>query len=97
MKGYIKSCRYYYDNGLLKKDPKAYEEIIGSIAKHTDNKPEIIKMSLSYNVREGEIDSKEIQQQLDWWFKHGLVTKHLKVDEVVDNSFVQQALKEMGK
>jgi len=97
MKGYIRSCRYYYDNALLKKDPKAYQEILNIISKYSGEKPEQIALSLPYNVQNGEIDADEIQQQLDWWHKHNLVSKKLSRSEVVDLSFWKEALAQIGQ
>jgi NitT/TauT family transport system substrate-binding protein len=97
MKGYIRSCRYYYDNALLKKDQKAYQEILNIISKHSGEKPEEIALSLPYNVQNGEIDAAEIQQQLDWWHKHNLVEKKMSSSEVVDLSFWKEALAQLGK
>jgi NitT/TauT family transport system substrate-binding protein len=93
MKGYLKSCQYYYDNGLMKKDPKAYNEILSIIAKYTEEKPENIAISMAYNVRNGEIDAAEIQNQLDWWHANGLVEKKLASADVIDASFLKEALK----
>jgi NitT/TauT family transport system substrate-binding protein len=93
MRGYIKSCQYYYDNGLMKKDQKAYQEILSIIAKYTGEKPDNLAISMAYNVRNGEIDPKEIQNQLDWWYANGLVEKKLSSADVIDDSFLKEAMK----
>lgn len=93
MKGYVKSCQFYYDNGLMKKDLNAYHDILSIMAKYTGKKPEDIAISMAYNVRNGEIDATEIQRQLDWWHAKGLVEKKLSSADVIDTSFLAEALK----
>jgi NitT/TauT family transport system substrate-binding protein len=97
MKGYIKSCRYYFDHALLKKDKNANQEILNIISKYSGEKPEEIALSLPYNVQNGELDPEEIQQQLDWWYRYDLVTKKMSISEVVDLSFWKEALQQLGK
>lgn len=93
MKGYVKSCQYYHDNALMKKNKQAYDEILTIMAKYTDKKPSQIAISLPYNVPQGEIDPAEIQKQLDWWYTHGLVEKKLSSSDVIDTTFLKEALK----
>ena len=81
----------------MKKDQKAYQEILAIIAKYSGEKPEEIALALPYNVQNGEIDAAEIQQQLDWWHKHKLVEKKMSSSEVVDLSFWKEALAQLGK
>jgi len=97
MRGYIRSCRYYYDHALMKKDQKAYQEILNLISKYSGEKPEEIASSLPFNVQNGELDVEEIQHQLDWWHGHGLITKKLSGSEVLDLSFWKEAMQQVGK
>jgi NitT/TauT family transport system substrate-binding protein len=97
MKGYIRSCRYYYDHALTKKDGAAYQEILDLISKYTEEKTDAIALALPYNDRNGELLTEDIQKQLDWYFKNGLVSKKMSGTEMVDLSFWKEALQQLGK
>jgi NitT/TauT family transport system substrate-binding protein len=97
MKGYIRSCRYYYDHALTKKDGAAYQEILDLISKYTEEKTDAIALALPYNDRNGELLTEDIQKQLDWYFKNGMVSKKMSGTEMVDLSFWKEALKQLGK
>jgi NitT/TauT family transport system substrate-binding protein len=97
MKGYIRSCRYYYDHPLTKKEGPAYQEILDLIAKYTEEKTDAIALALPYNDRNGELLTDDIQKQLDWYFKNGMVSKKMSGSEMVDLSFYKEALQQLDK
>jgi NitT/TauT family transport system substrate-binding protein len=97
MKGYIRSCRYYYDHTLTKKEGPPYQEILDLIAKYTEEKTDAIALALPYNDRNGELLTDDIQKQLDWYFKNGMVSKKMSGSEMVDLSFWKEALQQLGK
>ena len=97
MKGYIRSCRYYYDHSLIKKEDPSYQEILGLISKYTEEKPEAIALALPYNDRNGELYVEDIQKQLDWYTRNGMIAKHMASSEMVDLSFWKEAMQQLGK
>jgi NitT/TauT family transport system substrate-binding protein len=97
MKGYIRSCRYYYDHALTKKEGAAYQEILDLIAKYTEEKTEAIALALPYNDRNGELFSEDIQKQLDWYYQNGMISKKMSSAEIVNLSFWREALQQLGK
>ena len=97
MKGYIRSCRYYSDHALTKKEGIAYQEILDLIAKYTEEKTDAIALALPYNDRNGELLTDDIQTQLDWYFKNGMVSTKMSSSEMVDLSFWKEALQQLGK
>jgi len=97
MKGYIRSCRYYYDHALTKKEGITYQEILDLIAKYTEEKTDAIALALPYNDRNGELLTEDIQKQLDWYFKNGMVSTKMSSSEMVDLSFWKEALQQLGK
>ncbi len=101
MRAYIKGCRYYYDNCLRKKDGQLvkgpnFDEVIGFISKYTHRKPGLIKKGLNYNDRIGKLDKKDIQTQVNWFYKNGLIRKKLCADNIVDTKIWEQAVKGIG-
>lgn len=97
MKGYIRSCRYYYDFALMKKEGPQYQEVINLISKYTEEKPEAVALALPYMDRNGELYAEDIQKQLDWYERNGMVSKKMSSSEMVDLSFWKEAMGQLGK
>jgi len=101
MKGYAKASRYYFDAALVQKDGKvvpgaAYEEVVDITARYTGAKPEVIKLGLPYQDRNGRLLVPDIEKQIAWWVKHGFMKEALPVKEVIDPSFLEEALQQLG-
>lgn len=98
MKGYVKASRYYYDAVLVRKDglpvPGAnYDEVVQITAKYTGAKPEIIKIGFPYQDRDGRLLVEDIDKQMKWWVEHGFVKSVIPLKEIVDTSFVMEAIR----
>ena len=98
MKAYIKSCNYYYDAVLVKKDGKEapgknYEEVIQIIAKYTNMPVEDIKLGIPYIDRDGKLLASDIDTQIKWYSKHKLLEKPVESKDAVNMSFFENALK----
>ena len=96
MRAYIRSCRYYYEDALIKKGA-SYQEILNLISKYTEEKPEVIAMALPYNDRNGELYAEDIQKQLDWYHRNGMVSKKMSSSEIIDLSFWKEAMQQLGR
>ena len=101
MKGYVKASRYYFDAALTQKDGKvapgaAYEEVVEITARYTGAKPELIKVGFPYQDRNGRLLATDIEKQIAWWVSHGFMKERLPVKEVVDPSFLEDAIKQLG-
>ncbi len=97
MKGYIRSCRVYYDHALTKKEGPSYHEILNLISKYTEEKTDAIALALPYNDRNGELYGEDIQKQLDWYYQNGMISKRIAGSEMADLSFWKEALQQLGK
>ncbi len=96
MKGYIRSCRYYYDYALAKKGT-FYQEILNLISKYTEEDQGVVALALPYNDRNGELYVEDIQKQLDWYHRNGMVPKKMSISEMVDLSFWKEAMQQLGR
>lgn len=101
MKGYAKASRHYYDAALVQKDGRVapgpgYEEVVDITARYTGAKPEIIKLGFPYQDRNGRLLVPDIDKQIKWWVTHGFMKEALPVKDVVDVSFLEDALKQLG-
>jgi len=97
MRGYIRSCRHYYDHALAKKEGAQFQEILRIISKYTDEKPDAVALALPYIDRNGELYAEDIQRQLDWYQRNGMVSKKMSSSEIVDLSFWKEAMAQMEK
>jgi NitT/TauT family transport system substrate-binding protein len=101
MKGYVKSSRYYYDAALVQKDGRvapgaAYDEVVDITGRYTGAKPEIIKVGFPYQDRNGRLLVSDIEKQIKWWVTHGFMKEALPVKDVVDPSFLEEAVRQLG-
>lgn len=98
MKGYIKSCNYYYDAVLAKKDGKTvsgknYDEVIAIIAKYTSMPTSDIELGLPYIDRDGKLLAEDIDTQINWYTKHKLLEKPVTAKDAVNMKFYEKAVK----
>lgn len=97
MKGYIRSCRYYYDHALIKREGLPYQEILDLISKYTEEKSDAIALALPYNDRDGELYVEDIQKQLDWYQRNGMISQRMSSSQMVDLSFWKEAMQQIGR
>src|SRR3989441_5706099 len=98
MKGYVKASRVYHDAVLVQRDGRsqpgsAYEEIVAVTAKYTGAKPEIVRIGFPYQDRNARLLVTDIERQMTWWVKHGFLKAPVPLDDIVDTSFVDAAIK----
>ena len=101
MKGYVKASRHYFDAALVQKDGRVvpgagYDEVVDITARYTGAKPENIKLGFPYQDRNGRLLVPDIEKQIKWWVTHGFMKEALPVKDVVDSSFVEDAVKQLG-
>lgn len=97
LKGYIRSCRYYHENALLKKPGVPRPEVLTLIARYSEEKPEDVAAGLTYIDADGSLFSEDIQRQIDWYHTQGLLTKRLAAAEIMDLSYHREALQQLKK
>ena len=95
MKGYVKASRHYFDAVLKSKSGRAHDEIVALTARFTGAAPELIRRGFPYQDRDGRLMPGDVGRQTAWWHKHGLVKVALTEKDVVDESFLREALRAM--
>ena len=91
MKGYVKAARLFHDATFQKKG--GWEEVVALTARYTGATPEVVRVGFPYQDRDGRLDVADIGRQLAWYHKAGMVTTPLQVRDVVDGSFLEEALR----
>ena len=101
MKGYVKASRHYFDAALAQRDGKVvpgagYQELIDITARYTGASPDVIRLGFPYQDRSGRLLVSDIERQMKWWVAHGFMKSALPLDQIVDTSFVEAAIRELG-
>ena len=102
MKGYVKAARLFFDAALALKDGKppagpAYDEAVNVTARYTGATPEIIRLGFPYQDRDARLDVADIGRQLLWYHKAGMITAPLQTSDLVDASFLEEALRALSR
>ena len=93
MKGYVKASRAYHDAVVAKRSGPAYDEVVALTAKYTGAAPEQIRRGFPYQDRDGRLMPGDVGRQLAWWHQQGLVKAKLTEKDLVDESFLREALR----
>ncbi len=99
MRAYLKGVRFY--NGALK-DGKMHgpnaDEVIAILAAATPIKDPAIYKSITPTGMnpDGKVNVRSLADDLAFYKEQGLITGTIRAEDVVDSSFVEAALKELG-
>jgi len=98
MIAYLQGNRDYTD-AIFKKDSKKRSEVIGILAKESDMKdPALIaKIGSVWLDPNGEMNMESLKDMQDFWYSLGLVKQKVDVNKLVDESFLQEAIKRIGR
>jgi NitT/TauT family transport system substrate-binding protein len=102
MKGYVRASRYYFDAVLAAPDGKPargpqYEEVVAIATRYTEATPEVIRVGFPYQDRDARLDVPDVGRQLGWYHKVGMVTRPLVPRDLVDASFLDEALRTLPR
>ncbi len=93
MKGYVKSSRHYFDAVLARQSGPAFDEIVAITAKHTGASPDLIRKGFPYQDRDGRLMPGDVARQTAWWHAQKLVKTPVAEKDIVDESFLRDALR----
>jgi len=101
MKGYVRASRLFYDAVLTAKDGKpagpAYEDVVAVTARYTGAPPDVVRVGFPYQDRDGRLDVADVERQLAWYHRAGMVTAPLRPRDLVDGSFLEEALRALPR
>ncbi|HET8577344.1 MAG TPA: ABC transporter substrate-binding protein [Methylomirabilota bacterium] len=102
MRGYVKASRYYFDAALVQKDgrhlPGAnYDEVVAITARYTGARPEIIKLGFPFQDRSGRLLVPDVERQMAWWTANGFMKRPLPLKQIVDTSFIEEAIRSLDR
>ena len=94
MKGYVKASRAYFDAVLASKSGPAFEEVVAITARYTGAGPDLIRKGFPYQDRDGRLMPGDVGRQIAWWHTQKLVKAPVAEKDIVDESFLRDALKD---
>ncbi len=80
---YKKACRAYHKAVIEGNDPETLEALIAVIAKYTNAPEEDIRPSLPYIDKDGALMKEDIETQIAWYQKHGMLEGALSANEMI--------------
>jgi NitT/TauT family transport system substrate-binding protein len=92
MKGYIKASRHYFDAVVKKKSGPEYDDVVAITARYTGARPDLIRRGFPYQDRDGRLMPGDIGRQTAWWYAQGLIKAPITDKDIVDESFLHEAL-----
>jgi NitT/TauT family transport system substrate-binding protein len=95
MKGYVKSSRHYFDAVLARKSGPAFDEVVAITARYTGASPDLIRKGFPYQDRDGRLMPGDVGRQTAWWHAQKLIKTPVSEKDIVDESFLRDALKEL--
>jgi NitT/TauT family transport system substrate-binding protein len=99
MRAYLRSIRYYYEalkDGKLA-GPNS-DELIGILTEFTPIKDPGVYRAITANGVDpnGRIDLPTLKEDFDVYKSRGWITADVKVEQLIDMSFVEAAIKDLG-
>jgi NitT/TauT family transport system substrate-binding protein len=93
MKGYVKASRHYFDAVLAATSGPAHDEVVAITARYTGASPELIRKGFPYQDRDGRLMPGDVGRQTAWWHQQKLLKAPVAEKDIVDESFLRDALK----
>ena len=97
MKAYVRGTREYYDACLVKPRRPACREIVALTARSIEQAESAVEDSLPYIDRDARLYTLDLEHQLAWYVQNGMVTAPRPVGQVVDGTFLRDALTGLGR
>jgi hypothetical protein len=101
-KGYLKAAGVFDDAVLALRNGKppegpTYDEVVSITARYTDTTPDVVRVGFAYQDRDARLDVADIGRQLAWYRRAGMVTGRLEPRDLVDGSFLDEALRALPR
>jgi NitT/TauT family transport system substrate-binding protein len=96
MVAYLKGVRDYND-AFMKNQGR--DEVIDILTRHTPVKDPALysQMGFAFIDPNGQVDQSSLAEQLDWYVRQGQVTGAVDLTQVVDRTFVELAVQQLGR
>jgi NitT/TauT family transport system substrate-binding protein len=92
---YVRGLRVYHDAVVT---GKGRDELVNVFVRYTSVKDRALydRMTWQFVDPDGVIGRRSVEDQIAWYASHGMITRKLAVDGVLDMRYLAAALKEIG-
>jgi NitT/TauT family transport system substrate-binding protein len=94
LRAFRKGARDYHDAftgpGEIRQDGPTAPEILAIIGKYTGETPERLSSAIAYCPPNGELDSKDILRQIDWFKAQGMLKGPIDGAALIDRRYVSE-------
>jgi NitT/TauT family transport system substrate-binding protein len=97
MKAYVRGTRAYFDACLVKPRRPACRDIVALTARSIEQPESAVEDSLPFIDRNARLYTLDLEHQLAWYVQNGMVTTPRPVGQVVDGTFLRDALAALGR
>jgi len=97
MKAYVRATREYFDSCLRKPARPLCESIVRVTARVVEASESAVRKSLPYIDRDARLYLLDVERQIAWYLQNGMLQKPLSVQQFVDVSFVNEAVRQLGR
>ncbi len=97
MKAYVRATREYFDSCLRKPARPLCESIVRTTARVVGAPESAVRKSLPYIDRNARLYVLDIERQIAWYLQNGMLQRPLSVQQFVDTSFVNEAVRQLGR
>ncbi|HKX19891.1 MAG TPA: ABC transporter substrate-binding protein [bacterium] len=96
MRGYVRATRDYFD-ACLHRPPRGTCGAIVALTARTIDQPEAaVAKSLPYIDRNARLYLLDLERQEAWYVQNGMASRYVPLDQFVDSSFVNDAVRSIG-
>jgi hypothetical protein len=71
--------------------------VVNVTARYTGAGPEVVRVGFPYQDRDARLDVADIARQLAWYHRAGMVTAPLQPRDLMDGSFLEEALRALPR
>ncbi len=97
MKAYVRATREYHDSCLTKPPRPLCESMVRVTARVVGAPESAVRKSLPYIDRDARLYVLDIERQVAWYLQNGMLQRPLSVQQFVDTSFVNEAVRQLGR
>ena len=96
MRGYVRATRDYFDACLRRPPRGACAPIVAVTARTIDQPEAAVAKSLPYIDRNARLYLLDLERQEAWYVQNGMAARYVPLDQFVDSTFVNDAVRSLG-
>ena len=97
IRAYVRGVRDYV-KAMIDRDPAAFDEVVPILIEHTTVKDRaLFEKAIPSGLKADPVPNvQSMSDDQEWFVAHGFQTQRVNVQDIVELSFVEQAIRELG-